>query len=111
MVRPYVRTRGRASTSYDLRLESLISATRLRVPIDRSRLGADHLAICQLCTKPTSVAEIAAHLRAPLGVARVLIGDGLDLGLLMLHENTTIADGRPPLELLHRVVDGLRKLA
>ena len=46
-----------------------------------------------------------------LGVARVLIGDALTANLLTLHDITRTADGRPTVELMRRVYDGLRRLA
>jgi hypothetical protein len=112
MTRPYVRTGGRASTTYDLRLETLLSTTRTgAAPLADPAMTTDHQLICELCRVPTSVAEIAAHLRAPLGVARVLIGDALTANLLTPHEITRTADGRPTVELMRRVYDGLRRLA
>lgn len=112
MARPYVRTGGRASTTYDLRLETMLSTTRTGAVLpEDSAMNPDHRLICELCRTPTSVAEIAAHLRAPLGVARVLIGDALAANLLTLHDIARAADGRPTVELMRRVYDGLRRLA
>ena len=41
--------------------------------------------ILKLCVDSPSVAEIAAHLFLPLGVARVLIGDLVSQGYLRVH--------------------------
>ncbi|WP_216215392.1 DUF742 domain-containing protein [Amycolatopsis aidingensis] len=111
--RPYVRTGGRAKASYDLRLETMVSSTRLHESprAMHQPMTADHRTICTLCGHPQSVAEIAARIKAPLGVARILISDAIDMGLLMIHENAPMANGRPPLELLKRVHDGLLRLA
>jgi hypothetical protein len=112
MARPYVRTGGRAGTTYDLRLETMLSTTRMGAArLTEPAMTIDHQLICELCRAPTSVAEIAAHLQAPLGVARVLIGDALTAHLLTLHEVAREADGRPTVELMRRVYDGLRRLA
>jgi hypothetical protein len=70
-------------------------------------LPADHRAICQTCRMPRSTAEVAARLGLPLGAARVLIADVVDLGLLTVHE--TSAD-KPTMDLLYRVATGLRNL-
>ena len=57
-----------------------------------------------------SVAEIAAQLRVPLGVARVIIADMVDLGLVEVLK-TASADGdeRDP-AFLRRVLSGLQRL-
>src|SRR5215472_13604813 len=56
-----------------------------------------------------TVAEISAVLRMPLGVARVLIPDMAVEGLVRVHQ-LDHAHGRPDLNLLERVLSGLRKL-
>ena len=56
------------------------------------------------------MAEIAAHLRLPLGVVRVLIGDMASLGLVMIHQSGLVMGDRPSLAFLERVLSGLRRL-
>jgi hypothetical protein len=61
-----------------------------------------------LCDGPTSVAEIAAHLRLPAVVTKVLLSDLVDCGALTArqprrHDNTTDRS------LLEAVLDGLRR--
>ena len=48
-------------------------------------------------------------LRMPLGVARVLVADMAVDGLVRVHQ-TDHVEGRPDLNLLERVLSGLRKL-
>jgi hypothetical protein len=55
------------------------------------------------------VAEIAALLSIPLGVARVLVGDLADEGLVRVHQPANQQD-QPDLALLEKVLSGLRKL-
>jgi uncharacterized protein DUF742 len=111
MARPYVRTGGRAKADYDLRIETMISTKHISVTgYGRRDISADHQLICRVCEVPKSVAEIAAHIHAPLGVARVLIGDAITAGLLTIHEPVATANGRPSMELLQRVYDGLVRL-
>ncbi len=113
VIRPYVRTGGRASTNYDLRLETMLVS---RIPWHQ--LTDDHRPsqfsdvgrICTLCESPLSVAELSAYLRAPLGVVRILIGDALSQGLVLMHENADDATGRPSLDILRRVHEGLLRL-
>ena len=54
------------------------------------------------CRTPRSVAEIVAALRVPLGVARVLISDAADAGLVTVHKTITGNDGAEA----HLDVDG-----
>ena len=104
MVRPYVRTGGRTRPAVDLAIEALVS-TAAGAP---EPPGADHRAIVALCASPRSVAEIAALLEIPLGVARVLVADLAKDGGVVVHD-TSGPDG-PNATLMQRVLDGLRRL-
>jgi len=104
MVRPYVRTGGRTRPAVDLAIEALVSTA----PGALEPPGADHRAIAALCASPRSVAEIAALLEIPLGVARVLVGDLAQDGGVVVHD-TSGPDG-PDATLMQRVLDGLRRL-
>ena len=105
LVRPYAVTNGRTSASLKFDLMSMVVATGDGF---HGNLEHDHLQALALCTRPTSVAEVSARLRLPLGVARVVLGDLVDEGYLAL--NTRSATGRPDLRLLERVLDGLQAL-
>ena len=64
--------------------------------------------ILTMCVDSPSVAEIAAHLSLPLGVARVLIGDLVTQGYLRVH--TTLGDSATDderRELIGRTLRGL----
>jgi hypothetical protein len=109
LVRPYARTGGRTRPTHDLAIEALVSTS------ERGRYGdgatsPEHRSICGLCTNTRSVAEIAAHMRLPLGVVRVLIGDMASLGLVQIHESDLVIGDRPSMEFLERVLSGLRRL-
>lgn len=106
LVRPYTRTGGRTHVNYRLELETLLS-TALSRGRDRAGLRDDLRAIYDLCRTPHSTAEVSAHLGLPLGAARVLIADVVDLGLLHVHET---AEDKPALDLLYRVAAGLKNL-
>jgi hypothetical protein len=57
------------------------------------------------------VAEVAALLAIPLGVARVLLGDMAGLGLVIVHQTaSSTGKGGPDLALMERVLSGLRRL-
>lgn len=109
MVRPYMLTGGRTKASYALELETLISArsgTRTE-EVDT----IEHRSIVDACPSPRSVAEIAVNLRMPLGVARVLVSDAADAGLVNVHKTISGADGAEAhLLLMERVLSGLRRL-
>lgn len=109
VVRPYTWTRGRTCPVQDLALETLVSTS------DEGRdlaaiCSAEHAPIAELCAEIRSVAEVAALLAVPLGVARVLLADMIDAGLLHMHRNSTGWDSAPDFPLLERVLDGLYRL-
>ncbi|MCX5393400.1 DUF742 domain-containing protein [Streptomyces sp. NPDC006482] len=110
LVRPYAMTGGRTRPRYQLAIEALVSTTA-----DLSRLQGqlpEHQRICQLCIEIKSVAEISALLSIPLGVARILVADLAEAGLVAIHQpgGDEAAGGQPAVTLLERVLSGLRKL-
>nr|MDQ3579927.1 DUF742 domain-containing protein [Actinomycetota bacterium] len=109
MVRPYTKTGGRTRSDYDLAIEALVS-TSDRGKMPDSGIRPEYRSICGLCLDTRSVAEVAAHLRLPLGVARVLIGDMAGLGLVSIHQSGMVVGDRPSVEFMERVLSGLRRL-
>lgn len=107
-VRPYAVTRGRTQARYEIALEALVGTTAYAHEA-AARLTPEQRAICDLCTELKSVAEIAALLRIPLGVTRVLLGDMADGGFVNVQQPGN-AEGRPDVTLLERVLVGLRGL-
>jgi Protein of unknown function (DUF742) len=101
LVRPYARTGGRTEGSRELRLETLLSVSRTDLV-----LMLEHSRIVEICEATSSVAEVAAALAAPLGVARVLLSDLIEMGVLSVHTG----DNQPAQELMARVLAGLRRL-
>jgi hypothetical protein len=109
MVRPYAWTRGRTKANYDLKLETLISTTDLGQ--DETLLQQlEHREVSSLCRYPLSVAEVAAKLSIPLGVARVILSDMAELGLISIHRTFADDDIAAHLVLMERVLSGLRRL-
>ncbi|GAA1237102.1 DUF742 domain-containing protein [Prauserella halophila] len=111
LVRPYFRTKGRTRPSQDLAVETLISTSERGRRLDGVRVP-EHKHICGLCLDTRSVAEVAALLKMPLGVVRVLVGDVAGLGLVLVHSpntNTMVGD-RPSIEFMERVLSGLRRI-
>ena len=108
LFRPYAVTGGRAEPNYHLAMETLVSSAPI-MGDDLSLLTPEQEAIIVLCHSVRSVAEISALLRVPLGVARVLIADMADEGLVRLHQ-PRLNQGQPDHNLLERVLSGLRRL-
>jgi hypothetical protein len=108
LVRPYAVTGGRTKPRYQLQIEAMVAASHYEAR-DLSVLSPECQSILGFCRDWRSVAEISAVLRMPLGVARVLIGDMAMEGLVRVHQ-ADHAQGRPDLNLLERVLSGLRKL-
>ena len=108
-VRPYVLTRGRTKPQIDLAIETLISASRgPSQPATDEHL--EYARIRELTQQPRSVAEIAALLEVPLGVARVLLADLAAVGGIVVHDSATPTGAAPEFGLMQRVLDGLRRL-
>jgi hypothetical protein len=108
-VRPYTWTRGRTKSGFDLAIETLVS-TSARGRAQVTTLPVEHRAVAELCEQTRSVAEVAALLPVPLGVARVLLGDMAGLGVVTVHQNASSAGNTPDLALMERVLSGLRRL-
>jgi hypothetical protein len=108
LVRPYAVTGGRTKPRYQLEIEAMVAAAHYEAR-DLSVLSPECQAILGFCRDWRSVAEISAVLRMPLGVARILIADMAVEGLVRIHQLDHAA-GRPDLNLLERVLSGLRKL-
>ena len=108
LVRPYAVTGGRTRPRYQLQIEAMVAASHYEAR-DLSILGPEYQAILGFCRDWRSIAEISAVLRLPLGVARVLVADMAVDGLVRVHQ-IDHAHGRPDLNLLERVLSGLRKL-
>lgn len=109
MVRPYAWTGGRTRSNFPLELETLVSTSELGM--DESRLGqVEYRVVSTLCRHPHSVAEVAAKLSVPLGVARVILSDMAELGLISIHRTFADDDIAAHLVLMERVLSGLRRL-
>lgn len=108
-VRPYAWTRGRTKSGFDLAIETLVSTSQ-RGRDQMGLLQVEHRAVAELCEATRSVAEVAALLSLPLGVARVLLGDMAGLGVVTVHQTASSAGNVPDLALMERVLSGLRRL-
>jgi hypothetical protein len=105
LVRPYTVSNGRTRPTTVLDLLSQVMATGA-TPL--GYLGPEHAQTLELCRAPVSVAEIAAHLKLPAAVTKVLLSDLVDCGALTtkppeFYHNPTDRS------LLEAVLDGLRR--
>jgi uncharacterized protein DUF742 len=102
VVRPYVFTQGRTRTeSQTLAVETMVCSTATGRQ-QQVVLPPEQRSIVSLCESTQSVAEIAAKLRTPLGVVRVLVTDLTDTGLLEVFEGAT--ELAADVELLQRLI-------
>ncbi|MFF8946823.1 DUF742 domain-containing protein [Streptomyces sp. NPDC014864] len=105
LVRPFTVSNGRTRPSIALDLMSQVMATGV-TPL--GYLGPEHSQALDRCRAPAPVAEVAAHLRLPVAVTKVLLSDLVDWGALTTkppafhHQPTDRA-------LLEAVLDGLRR--
>ncbi|HLL33381.1 DUF742 domain-containing protein [Streptomyces sp. NPDC052773] len=105
LVRPFAVSNGRTRPTVQLDLMSQVMATGA-TPL--GYLGPEHAQVLDLSHAPVSVAEVAAHLKLPAAVTKVLLADLLDCGALTTkppayhHTPTDRA-------LLEAVLDGLRR--
>jgi hypothetical protein len=113
LVRPYAVTRGRTRPKLEIAIEALVETTvRGRAANSRPGGGQEQQYISTLCDgRVQSLAEIAARMQLPLGVARVIVADMAADGLVAVYEPTSLDENDAVgTELLERVLSGLRRL-
>lgn len=110
--RPFAVTDGRTEPAIQLDLVSLVRASGDAPanldPLLREVLGT--------CGQATAVAEVAARLRRPIVVAKILLSDLIQMGAAMLVDRIGLpavdADQDPQerLKVLEDLLDGLRHI-
>jgi DNA-binding transcriptional ArsR family regulator len=106
VVRPYAVTGGRTLPDrweFDLATMFCRASSGTAGSI---RLSPEQIEIVALCRDPTSMSEIAAHLKLPLGTVRVLLSDLRDIGLITVPQRHESTD-QPSVEILQRLLSGL----
>jgi hypothetical protein len=111
LIRPYAITGGRTSpTGSDFALITLVVTTPSSRTLDSRTEQPELRAILDLCReRPLAIVEIAAHLDLPASVVKVLCGDLLDKSMISIKAPSK-ETGAPSVELLERVIHGIRKL-
>ncbi|WP_327090206.1 DUF742 domain-containing protein [Nonomuraea sp. NBC_01738] len=106
LIRPYTVNAGRTRPTVELDLLSLVVATgREGVDVD-----AEHVKVLELCHAPISVTEVAAAMRLPVMVTKVLLADLLDCGAMSTWAATTSSGHGTDRVLLEKLLDGLQRI-
>jgi hypothetical protein len=105
LVRPFTVSNGRTRPTAALDLLSLVMATGT-APL--GYLGPEHAQALDLCRSPVPVAEVAAHLRLPAAVTKVLLSDLVGCGALTA-KPPAFRHNPTDRSLLEAVLDGLRR--
>jgi len=109
-LRPYAITGGRTShNQHAFALLTLVVA-RSADEVPPGHLQPEAVQILDLCRhRAVAVAEIAARLDQPVNVIKVLCGDLLDAELILVQAPPRQED-QPSLEMIEKVIDGIRQL-
>ena len=107
LVRPYTVSNGRTRPSSHFDLLTLVMATGVQ---PSTYLGPDYDTVLALCDAPVSVAEVAAHLRLPAVITKVLLSD-LETHQALAKRSPRAVEAALPTDrtLLEAVLHGLRK--
>ncbi|MEQ4721961.1 DUF742 domain-containing protein [Nonomuraea sp. B19D2] len=111
VVRPYAVARGRTKPAASSTLDLLATIVSTGSPIPaKAELSAQHRRLLSTVSgQARPVAEIASDLGLPVAVARVLLGDLLEHGLISVRPPRDKA-ATPAESLLREVINGLRAL-
>ncbi len=105
LVRPYMASGGRTTPSAQLDLLTLVWSTGR---ISLSQLEAEHGEVLLLCREPVSVAEVAAHLRLPSTVVKVLLSDLMEVGAVAVLSPDPAVDTTDQ-SVLEALLNGLQR--
>jgi hypothetical protein len=105
LVRPYTVSSGRTEPTRRMELLSMVIATG-RIP--RGHLGPDHAQALGLCGNVTTVAEVAARLKLPAVVTKILLSDLVDWGVVDTRSPDPMADSANPV-VLENILNALQR--
>ncbi|HLU57881.1 MAG TPA: DUF742 domain-containing protein [Pseudonocardia sp.] len=98
---------GPVGPEHDLPVESVVTAT------ERARWGRaldpEARAIVELARRPVSLVEIGAALGVPVAAVRGRVHELAEGGFLHVHATPAFPGGRPPGDVLARLLRGLRR--
>lgn len=106
--RLYTVTGGRSRADDDFDLVTLVVSECEPT----TGMQSEHARILELCRHPTAVVEIAAELKLPITVVRILLGDLLSTGRITARHPRAAQSvaSLPDSALLQEVLHGLRRL-
>ena len=104
LLRPFMLTGGRTQPMHDgLRIETQLQAAPAALS---APLRFESRRLVELCQAPTSMADLSAALRVPLGVVRVIVADLITQGYLRIEEQPQELSS----SLIERIRDRVRAL-
>lgn len=106
LIRPYTVNAGRTRPTVELDLLSLVVTTG-RPGVD---LDLEHLKVLELCRTPLSVTEVAARIRLPVMVTKVLLADLVDCGAIATWASSSSSSHVTDRVLLEKLLDGLQRI-
>jgi hypothetical protein len=107
VVRPYTLTGGRTAPKIELPVEATL---RRESNGSEDPTDGNLVSILEVCDK-RSVAEVSAHVKMPIGVVRVLLGDLIEQGHVRVQATLTANSSQDERrELIERTLRGLRTL-
>lgn len=110
--RPFAVTDGRTEPAIRLDLVSIVRASG-ETPANLDPLLRE---VLRTCAQGTAVAEVAARLRRPIVVAKILLSDLIQMGAVTLVDRLglpTVDEEQDPherLKMLEDLLDGLRRI-
>jgi hypothetical protein len=105
LIRPYTVSNGRTEPTTPMELLSMVIATG-RNP--HGQLGPDHAQALGLCGSVTTVAEVAARLRLPAVVTKILLSDLVDWGAVDARSPDPMAEASNP-AVLETILNALQR--
>ncbi|MBU6534893.1 DUF742 domain-containing protein [Streptomyces sp. NPDC057245] len=106
--RLYMITGGRTRTDDSFDLVTLV----VTESEPTAGMQSEHVRILEMCRHPTALVEVAAEMKLPITVVRILLGDLLATGRISARHppSPRSAASLPDTDLLKEVLHGLRNL-
>jgi hypothetical protein len=105
LIRPYTVSDGRTEPTTRMELLSMVIANGRR---PQGQLGPDHAQALGFCGSAVTVAEVAARLRLPAVVTKILLSDLVDWGVVDARSPDPLADSENP-AVLETIINALER--
>ena len=103
-MRPFTISNGRTRPTVTLDMLCMVRATGQR---PTAQLEPEHARALSLCAQPATVAEIAARLRLPIAVAKIVVSDLIDCEAVSMRAPHRLSDPTNR-SILEKIRNGLR---